>query len=380
MENNQSSKSVQKAPTYVFISSTNEWGGIERLMQMLIHKLCQRDVQVHLLLIRDGLIPYPDELSPKVTVSRITKSIGDLFLAKRITKFLATIERPVILLFKLNDAHVFAKITSRHPQFAPHFIISSTLKKGLGRNPRIVKQVAATMSKMRKLICVSQGVAQHISTGYGINSDRLNVIYTPLIDQMAVQEPDDCSHPWLSETAQSLPTYIAAGRLVSAKDFTTLIKAFSMVCKKQESRLIILGEGMLRAQLENQISEEGLIEKVSLPGFVNHPKSYMRRATAFVLSSKNEGLPSVLIEALQSGTRVVSTDCPNGPREILLDGKLGPLVKPGDAAALAEAMLTTLTTPAPDPNLVAESLKRFDADLITDQYLKLGQDLYSSRQ
>jgi glycosyltransferase involved in cell wall biosynthesis len=301
--------------------------------------------------------------------------MGDLFLASKITKFLKSIERPLILVFKLNDAHVFAKISAKHPSLPTHFVINSTLSKGLSGNTRMVKHVSLTLNHMRKLICVSRGVAQHIISNYGIDADRVKVIYNPLIDRTATPEPDDCSHAWLSESSQTIPTYLSAGRLVSAKDFTTLIQAFAKVIKTQDARLIILGEGMLRQQLEALVNDLGLKNRVSLPGFVTHPKAYMRRANIFVLSSKNEGLGNVLIEALQSGTRVVSTDCPNGPREILLDGKLGPLVKPGDADALAEAMLATLTTPAPDPKLVAESLERFDADLITDQYLELSQGL-----
>jgi len=366
---------MSQASSYIIVSSTNEWGGIERSMQMLLNKLCQRGIPVHLLLIRNGAIPYPDLLSPKVMVTRIPKTPGDIFLTSKIIKFLKSIHRPLTLVFKLNDAHVFAKISAKHPSLPTHFVINSTLSKGLSGNLSMVKHVSKTLLQMRKLICVSNGVAQHIISSYGIGADRVEVIYNPLIDRMTDQEPDDCSHPWLSDGSPPIPTYLSAGRLVAAKDFDTLIRAFAKLRTIQEARLIIVGEGVLRPQLEALVIELGLENYISLPGFVSHPKAYMHRASVFVLSSKNEGLGNVLIEALQSGTRVVSTDCPNGPREILLDGKLGPLVKPGDANSLAEAMLATLTTPAPDPILVAESLKRFDADLITDQYLRLGQDL-----
>jgi glycosyltransferase involved in cell wall biosynthesis len=81
----------------------------------------------------------------------------------------------------------------------------------------------------------------------------------------------------------------------------------------------------------------GLENDVSLPGFVKNPYAYMSRAAAFVLSSRWEGLPTVLIEAIACGCQVVSTDCPNGPSEILAEGKYGRLVPVGDVTALAQA-------------------------------------------
>jgi glycosyltransferase involved in cell wall biosynthesis len=89
----------------------------------------------------------------------------------------------------------------------------------------------------------------------------------------------------------------------------------------------------------------------------------------FVLSSSWEGLPTVLIEALAAGTRVVSTDCPSGPREILQEGRLGALVPVGDAPALAKAIVEVLERPAGSPP--AEALAPFTRDAAVDCYIRL---------
>jgi glycosyltransferase involved in cell wall biosynthesis len=97
--------------------------------------------------------------------------------------------------------------------------------------------------------------------------------------------------------------------------------------------------------------------------------AYMARSALFVLSSVFEGLPTVLIEALASGTRVVSTDCPSGPREILQDGRLGALVPVGDHRALAEAMLAALALPT--EQVSSETLAPFTREAAVDNYLHL---------
>ena len=121
--------------------------------------------------------------------------------------------------------------------------------------------------------------------------------------------------------------------------------------------------------LEALIKKLGLEEDVSLPGFVMNPYAYMARASLFVLSSRWEGLPTVLIEALCCGTPVVSTDCPSGPREILRGGKYGPLVPVGDANALARAIETTLDGDTPRPP--SESWQPYELEIVVNQYIRL---------
>jgi glycosyltransferase involved in cell wall biosynthesis len=114
----------------------------------------------------------------------------------------------------------------------------------------------------------------------------------------------------------------------------------------------------------------GVGEDVALPGFVDNPLAFMARSSIFVLSSLYEGLPGVLIQALACGCPVVSTDCPSGPREILNEGRVGPLVPIGDDAALAEAIEAILDDPPPSGRLRTRA-ELFSVDRAVDNYLKL---------
>jgi glycosyltransferase involved in cell wall biosynthesis len=216
------------------------------------------------------------------------------------------------------------------------------------------------------VVAVSAGVADDLARVIGLPRERIDVIFNPVVTQELLEkarEPVD--HPWFGEGQP--PVFLGVGRIIRQKDFPTLIRAFAQVRQARPARLLILGEGEERATLEALIEEHGLSADVGLPGFVANPFAYMRNAEVFVLSSRWEGLPTVLIEALASGARVVSTRCPSGPEEILEDGQWGELVPMGDPAALAEAMLRALDAPA---GRGSERARAFTPERATGQYLE----------
>lgn len=215
----------------------------------------------------------------------------------------------------------------------------------------------------------STGVADDLSHVTGLPRDRITVIYNPSVVKVEVWEKAQAplDHPWLRPGQP--PALLAVGRLQMQKDYPTLIRAFAQVRRRRRARLLILGEGKERPRLEGLIKELGLEQDVSLPGFVMNPYAYMARASLFVLSSRWEGLPTVLIEALCCGTPVVSMDCPSGPREILRGGKYGPLVPVGDANALARAIETVLDGDTPRPP--SESWQPYELGIVVNQYIRL---------
>lgn len=162
---------------------------------------------------------------------------------------------------------------------------------------------------------------------------------------------------------------LGVGRLTPAKDYPNLIRAFGLVKQQRDARLMILGEGELRPELEALVDELGLNDSVALPGFVDNPYAYMAHASVFALSSFWEGLPTVLIEAVGIGTPVVSTDCKSGPREILDGGKYGILVPVQDSDALASGILDAMESPRrPLPDEVA---LQYQPDAVVDRYLEI---------
>jgi glycosyltransferase involved in cell wall biosynthesis len=219
------------------------------------------------------------------------------------------------------------------------------------------------------IVVVSHGVRDDMAQLTKIPLERITVIYNPSVVGAEVwdkaQAPLD--HPWFKPGQP--PVLVAVGRLQMQKDYPTLLHAFAQVRKNRPVRLLILGEGKERPMLEELIKELGLEQDISLPGFVMNPYAYMARASLFVLSSRWEGLPTVLIEALCCGTPVVSTDCPSGPREILKDGKYGQLVPVGDVDALARAIEAALNNKAPRPP--SESWRPYDLENVVNQYINL---------
>ena len=163
---------------------------------------------------------------------------------------------------------------------------------------------------------------------------------------------------------------LSAGRLVPLKDHATLLRAFARVVRLQPARLVILGEGPERGRLLRLAEELGVSEHVDMPGFKVNPFAYMSKARLMVHSSKYEGFPNVLVQAMACGTPVVSTDCDHGPREILEDGKWGRLVPVGDSEAMAEAMLETLREPI-KPGLLASRANVYSAGASIDRYMEV---------
>ncbi len=132
---------------------------------------------------------------------------------------------------------------------------------------------------------------------------------------------------------------IAAGRLIDLKGFDMLIDAFAAIADRHKDwGLTILGEGTLRSQLEQQVTKAGLTSRVHLPGRVNNAHAWFAQADLYVLSSRYEGLPCALCEAMSSGVPAISFDCESGPRDIIRDGVDGVLVPPADVPALASAL------------------------------------------
>ena len=219
------------------------------------------------------------------------------------------------------------------------------------------------------IVVVSQGVRDDLAQLTNVPRERITVIYNPSVVRAEVQNKAQAplDHPWF--LPDQPPVLLAVGRLQVQKDYPTLIQAFAQVRQTRPVRLLILGEGKERPMLEALIKELGLEQDVSLPGFVMNPFAYMARASLFILSSRWEGLPTVLIEALCCGTPVVSTDCPSGPREILRDGQYGKLVPVGEADALARAIETTLAANTSGPP--SESWQPYDLRTVVNQYTSL---------
>ena len=231
------------------------------------------------------------------------------------------------------------------------------------------RRLADTFARADALIGISDGACDALRELLrGRRRPPIVRIYNP-IDRTAFrrQAEEPISHPWFLH--KEVPIVLSVGRLVRAKDYPTLLRAFRRVRERLDCRLVILGDGRQRKRLEGLVRSLDLTETVDLPGFAPNPFPYMARADLFVLSSRFEGFANVLAEALAVGTPCVATDCKSGPREILASGKYGRLVPTSDAHALADAILETIQQ-RPDQALLNEAIRRFDRDTAIGAYLE----------
>lgn len=167
----------------------------------------------------------------------------------------------------------------------------------------------------------------------------------------------------------------AMGRLDSQKGFDLLIEAFSeLVPRYPEWYLVIFGEGPLRSTLEEQIERSGLTASVRMPSVVRAARRYLAESDLFVLSSRFEGFPNALLEAMACGLPVVSFDCPSGPEEIIRNDHNGLLVEPANAHALAAALSELMQSPARREELgknAREVLERYSLNRIMELWDQL---------
>jgi glycosyltransferase involved in cell wall biosynthesis len=176
---------------------------------------------------------------------------------------------------------------------------------------------------------------------------------------------------------------VAAGRLSTQKGFDMLLDAWATVhAERPDWTLTIYGEGRLRGELTDQRDALGLTTVVSLPGLTSQLDAELRASSMFVLSSRFEGLPMVLLEAMSCGLPVVAFDCPTGPREVIIDGANGSLVPPNDVAGLAAAILRQVEDPDQRRKLGAaayETSRGYFMPSVRDAWLKFFAELAANR-
>lgn len=345
-------------------------GGAERVMVLLANGFAQRGYMVDLVL-ASAKGPYLKDVDENVRVidlkaGRVIKSL--LPLARYLRR-----ERPAALLSAMGHTNVVALAARAIARVRVRVVVSEHSNFSIPQAHKYSLRVALVKRLMHvlyrradKIVAVSEGVAEDLARNLKLQRKHIVAIYNPVLTpELHRMSSKPCKHPWLQPDQP--PVILAVGRLVKVKDFTTLIEAFARLYQQHSVRLIILGEGELRQELEALVQTRGLGDSVELPGFVDNPFAYMRCSAIFVLSSRREGFGNVLVEAMACGTPAVSTDCPSGPTEILENGKWGRLVPVGDAQALAEAMASTLeNSEHPD---VAARAAIFNQDSAVEDYL-----------
>jgi len=317
--------------------------------------------------------PYLSEVPAGVRVIDLHSS-RVLFSLPGLVRYLRR-ERPQSILSAMNHANIVAIWARKLARVQSRVVVTvhNTLSRATTNSSNFRVRLMPRLIRIfypwaDAVVAVSGGVAEDLAKTTGLPQERIRVIYNPIVTPELLEKAKKAvEHPWFAPGEP--PVILSVGRLTKQKDYPTLIQAFALVRRKYPARLMILGEGEERAKLEALAQELALQDDISLPGFVDNPYAYMARSAVFVLSSAWEGFGNVLVEAMAVGTPVVATGCPSGPAEILEGGKWGKLVPVGDANAMAQAILSTLSGQEVKMDFQNRALK-FTIERITKYYLE----------
>lgn len=310
-------------------------------------------------------------------ISVVEKLLSELILpgiqARIIRKRLAelTAEADVFIDFDMTLGAYHDFIRSKRRVAYCHF----SLANYWNGNRRKLDKLARRLAKNDRVIMLCDEMKAEAAAMYPFLEPKLARLYNALdIDRVKQMSTESLGEFARFETE---PFLLSVGRLQeSQKDFTTLIKAYAKSVRESSipEPLVIVGKGGYQEQLEALAAAEGVSDRVIFAGFHTNPYKWMARCKLFLFSSKYEGLPTVLIEALSLGAAIIGTACPTGVREILMDGKAGVLTPVGDVAAMAAAIPALLNDEARKAAFRAASseiVRQFDIRYMVGEFERI---------
>ncbi len=350
-------------------------GGVEKVMYNLAIQFAKLGLDVQLVLIEPGVWFSSLEIPDSIKVFFL-ESKRSVYALPKLTHYLR-INRPDILISGHTGLNVLASVAvwlsgnrikhiiTEHSPISRNISSMSCLKRTL-----LPTAVRIAYRRRHCIVAVSNDVRSDLMMLSGLSENQISVIHNPVLnDDFSRKVNEHVDHQWFRD---NIPVILGVGRLTPQKDFGTLIRAFALVRSEVPARLVILGEGDERKNLEALVADLGLQDSVELLGYVPNPYPYMAAATVFVLSSIFEGFGNVIVEALAAGTPVVSTDCEGGPKDILDCGKYGRLVPVGNPSQLAEAIIGVIKNRTQsDLSVLKGRAQMFTSHHVARQYMDL---------
>ena len=225
------------------------------------------------------------------------------------------------------------------------------------------------MHRANVLTCVSKDMVAQYKKIF-ISAKHVPIYNIIKDEESDLRISENLDEEWLIN--KKCPVIMAAGMLEPWKGFGDLIFAFKKLLKTTKAKLIILGDGSLRDELEKLLIDLKLNEHVKIKGYVKNPLKYFSRADVFALSSYVEGMPNVLIEAMMAGCTPVSTNCETGPKEILSSGRYGYLVPTNNPQALCDGLIKAINNPI-SKKILNEAVQPFlESNVIKEHFKQLG--------
>lgn len=318
-------------------------GGAEKVMVNIVKKLDKSRFDIKLVLIKkEG--PYVNLIPNDIAIvdlnsERVRYSVFKL--VRELNKF-----KPDVVLSTLGHLNLVLIAIRPLLKINPKIIVreANTPSKNMSELTKKKRIIFTYLykylyPKADYIIAQCKEMKKDIIHSFSIDERKIRYIYNPLDIQKIIDNRED-KNPYRSNEKN----LISVGRLTYQKGFDILIDAFKIINEKFPStHLTILGDGDLKEELKNKAKKLNISGKISFISFKENPYPYYYYADTYILSSRWEGFPNTLLEALACGTKVVATDCKSGPREILGNSEYGILVKEGDHLSLAEGISKSIS-------------------------------------
>lgn len=353
----------------IFFLSNLKGGGAERNIVNIANEIFLIGYNVEIWLCKkEG--PYLEELNKDIKVVDFNKKR----LIYAIPKYLSYLKKSKAdyLMSTIIDANIISIIVKLLINKNIKLIIreANTInKKYINKKGKLLVFIAKMLYKYADLIIVnSYGSYSAIINELKINCKKVIVLNNAVInEEIFTLSQEKLDEKWIND--KEAPLILSIGRLVKQKDYKTLIKAINIVRKVEIVNVIILGEGDQRIEIENMIKKYQLEDTIKLVGFQKNPYKYLKNADIFILSSKYEGFPNVLIQAMALNVKkIISSDCKSGPREVISSLKYGELFPVGDYNSLSKKIINALKN-MDKPDTKPE-LKKYYSKEVADVFIR----------
>ena len=247
--------------------------------------------------------------------------------------------------------------------------VHASIKNWYEKESRIAR-LGKRLQQYNKIVTICNEMKEETANLFPFLKDKLLRIYNPFnFNRILTLSKESVKNIYYKEDF-----IIAIARLTThQKDFSTLIKGFKRAKELGgiSEKLLILGDGPDREKIEKMIKDENMEKDIILLGSIKNPYPWLKKAKIFVHSSKYEGLPTVLIEALILNKKVISSSCPTGPKEILENGRIGDLYEIGDYEKLAYYIIESLKNNSLNKELIEKEIQKFSREEVIKDYEKL---------
>lgn len=353
-------------------------GGVEKVAMSIANELAKRNIEVEIVYMRKGQNKLDEDLNKKIKFRQLksqksSKCIGE------IREYLKNNNLDAIISFgrHINNSLMLASIglnTNTTLILTEHG--NPCMAEALA-NSNLSKLKIKMTNKLSKILYKNADRTIAVSNSLGeilrkeMKNYKIDVIYNPVIDEKFYNKAEEQINEF-PYTQSDKPIVVTVGRLSEVKNHNLLIDAFEIVLKTNDAYLVLVGDGELQEELLKKINQLGLSNNIFMLGYKENPYPYIKQADTFVLSSRTEACPLVLVEALALNTKIVSTDCEVGPNEILQNGKYGILCEQ-DVSELAKAIKASLEKQSynkKEAEIVEEYLEQFKVSKSVGEYLK----------